>query len=157
MHNMLPVCKLCTLADLAKAFLLLSWVNAKFSVFGTLKKILSASLVTLVVGRIQTDCTFSTVLICFSGLTLAALQLRKSPAAVQFDNAAEPFVCGDAQPLVCDADLPVANISASTQQQQAPWTSQDSCVGGCIYVSYKALSRKGGTPLAAPRLHNPRL
>ena len=27
-------------------------------IFGTLKKILSASLVTLVVGRIQTDCTF---------------------------------------------------------------------------------------------------
>ena len=100
---------------------------------------LSASLLTLVVGRIQTDCTFFTVLVCFSGLTLAALQLGRSPAVAQFDYATEPFVCGDVQTLVCDADLPVATVSASTQVQEASWTAQDSCAGGCIYVSHNAL------------------
>ena len=82
---------------------------------------------------------FFTVLVCFSGLALAALQLGKSPAVAQFDYATEPFVCGDVQTLVCDADLPVATVSASTQVQEASWTAQDSCAGGCIYVSYNAL------------------
>ena len=82
---------------------------------------------------------FFTVLVCFSGLALAALQLGKSPAVAQFDYATEPFVCGDVQTLVCDADLPVATVSASTQVQEASWTAQDSCAGGCIYVSHNAL------------------
>ena len=76
---------------------------------------------------------------CFSSFTLVALQLVSTPAAGQSADVTAPVVCGDARPLVCDGDTPSVTVSASSQQQQTPWTAQDSCTGGCYYVSYWVL------------------
>ena len=76
---------------------------------------------------------------CFSSFTLLTLQLGITPATCQSANVTEPVVCGDARPLVCDGDAPVVTVTASTQQQQAPWTAQDSCTAGCYHVLNWAL------------------
>ena len=76
---------------------------------------------------------------CFSSFTLVALQLVSTPAVGQSADVTAPVVCGDARPLVCDGDTPSVTVSASSQQQQTPWTAQDSCTGGCYYVSYWVL------------------
>ena len=75
---------------------------------------------------------------CFHSFTLVALQLS-TPARCQSADVTEPVVCGEARPLVCDGDTPSVTVSASSQQQQTPWTAQDSCTGGCYYVSYWVL------------------
>ena len=77
---------------------------------------------------------------CFSSFTLVALQLVSTPAVGQSADVTEPVVCGDARPLVCDGDVPVVTVTASTQQQQAPWTAQDSCTGGCSCIMYRFYS-----------------
>ena len=71
---------------------------------------------------------------CFSCLTLLALQLGITPAAGQSADVTELVVCGDARPLVCDGDVPVATVFASTERQQEHWSANDSCAGGCYYV-----------------------